>query len=169
MIYPIFKYGAKVLEREAALVTEFDDALRKLVADMFESMYAAQGIGLAAPQIGLSKQLAVIDVTAGQDPSAKLVLANPQILHSEGKQRVEEGCLSLPGYHAEVTRPQRVTLRALDAYGREYIKTSEELLARALCHEIDHLHGVLFLQHLSMLKRDLLRRKIRKRARAGDW
>ncbi|MEE8201731.1 MAG: peptide deformylase [Candidatus Acidoferrales bacterium] len=169
MIYPIFKYGAEVLEREAALVTEFDDALRKLVADMFESMYAAQGIGLAAPQIGLSKQLAVIDVTAGQDPSAKLVLANPQILHTEGKQRIEEGCLSLPGYHAEVTRPQRVTLRALDAFGREYTKTSEELLARALCHEIDHLHGVLFLQHLSMLKRDLLRRKIRKRARAGDW
>lgn len=169
MIYPIVKYGAEVLEREAGLVTEFDDALRKLVADMFESMYAAQGVGLAAPQIGLSKQLAVIDITAGQDPSAKLVLANPQILHTEGKQRTEEGCLSLPGYHAEVTRPARVTLQALDASGREYTTSGEELLARALCHEVDHLHGVLFLQHLSMLKRDLLRRKIRKRARAGDW
>ena len=163
------KYGAAVLEQEAQLVTQFDDRLRQLVADMFETMYAAQGVGLAAPQIGISQQLAVIDITTGKDPAARLVLANPQIIAREGRQTQEEGCLSLPGYHADVTRPQRVTLRALDATGREYTLTGEDLLARALCHEIDHLHGRLFIQHLSALKRDLIRRKIRKLARAGEW
>jgi peptide deformylase len=169
MIYPIVKYGAAVLEQAAQPVTRFDDELRKLVEDMFESMYAAQGVGLAAPQIGLSQQLAVIDTTGGQDPNARLVLVNPQILATEGKQRYEEGCLSLPGYHADVSRPQRVTIRALDASGREYTHTGEELLARAFCHEIDHLRGILFIRHLSVLKRDLIRRKIRKLAKAGEW
>ncbi|MBI4465967.1 MAG: peptide deformylase [Acidobacteria bacterium] len=169
MIYPIVKYGAAVLEQGAQLVTEFDDRLRQLVADMFETMYAASGVGLAAPQIGISLQLAVIDVTVGKDPNAKLVLVNPQIIHRQGRQKEEEGCLSLPGFHADVVRPERVTIRALDAAGREYTQTGEELLARALCHEIDHLHGTLFIQHLSALKRDLIRRRIRKRARAGDW
>jgi peptide deformylase len=169
MIYPIVKYGAAVLEQAAQAVTRFDDELRKLVEDMFESMYAAQGVGLAAPQIGLSQQLAVIDTTGGQDPNARLVLVNPHILVTEGKQRYEEGCLSLPGYHAEVSRPQRVTIRALDASGQEYTHTGEELLARAFCHEIDHLRGILFIRHLSVLKRDLIRRKIRKLAKAGEW
>jgi len=169
MIYPIVKYGADVLEQEAEPVTRFDKELRQLVEDMFESMYAAQGVGLAAPQIGIAKQLAVIDVTGGGDPAARFVFANPKIVSREGKQRKEEGCLSLPGYHADVSRPERVTIRALDAQGREYTHTGEELLARAFCHEIDHLHGILFIQHLSVLKRDLIRRKIRKQARAGDW
>jgi peptide deformylase len=169
MIYPIVKYGAPVLEQEAQAVTAFDDELRRLVADMFESMYAAHGVGLAAPQIGIPRRLAVIDITSGQDPAARLVLANPVILSREGKQREEEGCLSLPGFHADVTRPARVTIRAQDAFGRTYERTGEELLARAFCHEIDHLQGRLFLQHLSALKRDLIRRKVRKLAQAGEW
>jgi peptide deformylase len=169
MIHPIVKYGAAVLERVAAPVTGFDATLAKLVEDMFESMYAAQGVGLAAPQIGLSLQLAVIDITSGQDPNAKLVLANPKILATEEKQKEEEGCLSLPGFHAEVRRPRRVTIRAQDVTGKEYTRTGEDLLARAFCHETDHLRGKLFIAHLSMLKRDLIRRRIRKLARAGEW
>jgi len=169
MIYPIVKLGAEVLEREAAPVTEFDDKLRKLVEDMFESMYAAHGVGLAAPQIGLSLQLTVIDIASGQDPKAKLVLANPQILYTEGVLREEEGCLSLPGFHAVVRRPARVTVKAQDAAGKEVTHTAEGLLARAFCHETDHLHGKLFISHLSMLRRDLIRRKVKKLARAGEW
>jgi len=169
MIHPIVKYGAPVLERVAAPVTEFDATLAKLVEDMFESMYAAQGVGLAAPQIGLSLQLAVIDITSGQDPKAKLVLANPKIIATGERQKEEEGCLSLPGFHAEVRRPRRVTIRAQDVTGKEYTRTGEDLLARAFCHETDHLHGKLFITHLSMLKRDMIRRRIRKLARAGEW
>ncbi len=169
MIYPIVKYGAAALEQVAAPVTEFDDKLRQLVEDMFESMYAAQGVGLAAPQIGLSLQLAVIDITSGKDPGARLALVNPEILTTEGTQREEEGCLSLPSFHAEVRRPRRVTVRAQDVTGRSFTLTGEDLLARALCHEIDHLKGKLFISHLSMLKRDSIRRKVRKLVRAGDW
>jgi peptide deformylase len=169
MIYPIVKYGARVLEAEAALVTEFDTRLEQVVADMFETMYAVGGVGLAAPQIGIAKQLAVIDLSSGAEPAAKLVLVNPQIIGTEGRQTKEEGCLSLPGFHAEVRRPLRVTVRALDARGEEYVKTGEELLARAFCHEIDHLHGRLFIQHLSVLKRDLIRRTVRKAIKAGEW
>ncbi len=169
MIYPIVKYGAAVLEQEGQPVTTFDEKLAKLVEDMFESMYAAHGIGLAAPQIGLTLRLAVIDITSGKDPKAKVVLANPEILHTEGAQREEEGCLSVPGFHAVVQRPARVTLKAQDASGKEYTRIGEGLLARAMCHETDHLHGKLFISHLSMLKRDLIRRKIRKMMKAGDW
>lgn len=169
MIYPIVKYGSSVLEQKAAPVTEFDDHLRQLVADMFESMYATKGVGLAAPQIGISKQLAVIDITSGEDPAARFVLANPEIVSVEGRQKQEEGCLSLPGYHAEVIRPLRVTIRAQDVAGQAYTKTGEELLARAFCHEIDHLRGKLFIAHLSVLKRNLIRRKIQKLMRADEW
>ncbi len=169
MIHPITKYGELVLERPATPVTKFDEELKKLCADMFESMYAAQGVGLAAPQIGLGLQLAVIDVTTGKNPEAKLVLANPEIIHTEGEQREEEGCLSLPGFRGSVIRPQYVTLRAQDATGKTFEMRGEGLLARAFCHEIDHLSGVLFIQHLSMLKRDLIKRKIRKLRKAGDW
>ena len=169
MIYPIVKYGAAVLEQEGQPVTAFDEKLGKLVEDMFESMYAAHGIGLAAPQIGIPLKLAVIDITSGKDPKARVVLANPEILHTEGAQREEEGCLSIPGFHAVVQRPARVTLKAQDSAGKEYTKVGEGLLARALCHETDHLHGKLFVSHLSMLKRDLIRRKIRKMIKAGEW
>lgn len=169
VIYPIVKYGAAVLEHAGARVTAFDDKVKQLVEDMFESMYAANGIGLAAPQIGISLQLTVIDITAGQDPKARLVLANPEILSTDGRQREEEGCLSLPGFHAVVSRPQRVAIRAQDVTGRWFTRTGDDLLARAFCHETEHLHGKLFIAHLSALKRDMIRRKIRRLARAGEW
>lgn len=169
MIHPITKYGAAVLEHPAKPIEKFDEELQKLCADMFESMYAAQGVGLAAPQIGLGLRLAVIDVSAGKNPEAKLVLANPEIIHVEGEQREEEGCLSVPGFRGNVIRPQYVTVRAQDATGKSFEMRGEGLLARAFCHEIDHLSGVLFIQHLSMLKRDLIKRKIRKLRKAGEW
>jgi peptide deformylase len=169
MIHPIVKYGDGVLETPGKTVEAFDEELQALVADMFESMYAAQGVGLAAPQIGRSLRLAVIDVTNGKNPEAKIVCANPEIIHSEGTQREEEGCLSIPGFRGYVERPQYVTVRAQDATGTEFEMKGEGLLARAFCHEIDHLNGVLFINHLSMLKRDMIRRKIRKMKKAGEW
>lgn len=169
MIYPIVKYGNPVLEKPAAPVTEFDDELKILVADMFESMYEAKGVGLAAPQIGISKRLAVIDVSFKENPREKLVLANPEIIHTEGKQNQSEGCLSIPDFRENVTRANKVTVRAQDINGKWYEKTGEELLARAFLHEIDHLNGKLYISHLSALKRDLIKRKIRKLVKAGEW
>jgi len=169
MIYPVVKYGNPVLEKSAETITVFDDALRQLVEDMFESMYAARGVGLAAPQIGISKRLAVIDVSFKEDPKAKLVLVNPEIVRTEGKQRGSEGCLSLPEFREDVTRPMRVTVRAQDATGKHFETTGEELLARALVHETDHLNGKLYVSHISALKRDLMKRKIRKLMKAGEW
>ena len=169
MIYPIVKYGNPVLEKHAAPVTEFDDELKTLVADMFESMYEAKGVGLAAPQIGISKRLAVIDVSFKENPREKLVLANPEIIHTEGKQTQSEGCLSIPDFRENVTRANKVTIRAQDVNGKWYEKTGEELLARAFLHETDHLNGKLYISHLSALKRDLIKRKIRKLVKAGEW
>ena len=169
MIHPIVKYGDPVLEKAGLPVEKFDEELQALVADMFESMYAANGVGLAAPQIGISRRLAVIDVSNGKNPEAKIVCANPEITHTEGEQREEEGCLSLPGFRGHVLRPQYVTVRAQDATGKEFEMRGEGLLARAFCHEIDHLNGFLFISHLSLLKRDLIKRKIRKMKKAGEW
>jgi len=169
MIYPIVKYGDQVLERPTPLVEKFDDDLRKLTDDMFESMYAARGVGLAAPQIGISMRVAVVDVSSGKNAEARIVLANPQIIHAEGEQREEEGCLSLPSFRGTVLRPMYVTVRAQDAAGQSFEMRGEQLLARAFCHELDHLDGMLFIQHLSLLKRDLIRRKIRKLRKAGEW
>lgn len=169
MIYPIVKYGDPVLEKPAELVTEFNNDLRTLIADMFESMYAAHGVGLAAPQIGVSKQLAVIDVSFKEDPSAKLVLVNPEVISTEGRHTQQEGCLSLPEFRENVTRPRRVTIKAQDEHGNWYEKTGEELLARAFVHEIDHLHGRLYISHISALKRDLIKRKVRKLVKLGEW
>jgi peptide deformylase len=169
MIYPIVKFGNPVLEKPAAPVTEFDEELKTLVADMFESMYEAKGVGLAAPQIGISKRLAVIDVSFKENPREKLVLANPEIIHTEGKQNQSEGCLSIPDFRENVTRANKVTIRAQDIHGKWYEKTGEELLARAFLHETDHLNGKLYISHLSALKRDLIKRKIRKLVKAGEW
>jgi len=169
MIYPIVKFGNPVLETRAQDVTEFGDELKKLVDDMFESMYEAKGVGLAAPQIGISKRLAVIDVTFKEDPNAKLVLANPEIIHTEGKQTQSEGCLSIPDFRENVTRPKIVTVRAQDINGKWYEKTGEDLLARAFLNETDHLNGKLYISHISALKRDLMKRKIRKLMKAGEW
>lgn len=169
MIYPITKWPEAVLEGPGRPVTKFDEELKQLAADMFESMYAASGIGLAAPQISRSLRLAVIDVTSGKNPEAKIVIANPEIIHTEGEQREDEGCLSLPGFHGTVLRPQFVTVRAQDVTGNWFEMRGEGLLARAFCHEIDHLNGVLFIQHLGMLKRDIIKRKVRKLIKAGEW
>src|SRR4051812_306569 len=163
MVYPIVKFGDPVLEREADNVTEFDTPeLNKLLDDMFESMYAARGVGLAAPQIGIGKRIAVIDISTGEDPAQKIVLINPEIIKTEGSQTGEEGCLSLPTFRETVTRAQRVTVRAQDSKGKPFEMTGEDLLARAFLHETDHLSGKLYINHISPLKRDLIRRKIRK-------
>jgi peptide deformylase len=169
MVYPITLYGDPVLERPAETITEFDDELKKLAEDMFESMYAAHGVGLAAPQIGIGKRIAVIDITFKEDPNAKLVLVNPEIIHTEGRQRGTEGCLSLPDFREDVTRPGKVTVRAQDLEGKWFEHTGEELLARALMHETEHLQGRLYISHVSALKRDLIRRKVKKLMRTGQW
>jgi len=168
-IYPIVKYGDPILEKAAAAITKFDDELEDLAEDMFASMYAAQGVGLAAPQIGKGLRLAVVDVTSGKNPEGKIILVNPEVTHGEGEKREEEGCLSIPGFRGYVVRPQFVTVRAQDTQGKTFEIRGEDLLARAFCHEIDHLNGILFLQHLSMLKRDLIRRKIKKLKKQGEW
>ena len=170
MVYPIVKFGNPVLEREADNVTEFDTPeLHKFLEDMFESMYAAKGVGLAAPQIGFARKIAVIDVSNGDNPDDKLVLINPKVVKTEGKQVGEEGCLSIPTFREQVRRAKRVTIRAQNAKGEEYEMTGEDLLARAFEHETDHLYGRLYITHISALKRDLMKRKIKKLQRAGEW
>jgi len=169
MIYPIVKFGNPVLEKPSEPVTSFDGELQRLVEDMFESMYAAHGVGLAAPQIGVCKRLAVVDITFKEDPDAKLVLVNPEIIHTEGRQTQNEGCLSIPEFREPVTRPRKVTIRAQDVSGNLFERTGEELLARAFLHETDHLNGKLYIHHLSTLKRDMIKRKIRKLMKAGEW
>jgi peptide deformylase len=170
MVYPIVKFGNPVLEREADTVSDFDTPeLNQFLDDMFESMYAAKGVGLAAPQIGIGRKIAVIDVSNGQNPADKLILINPRILHIEGKQVGEEGCLSIPGFREQVRRAKRVTIHARNAKGEEFEQTAEDLLARAFLHETDHLNGRLYITHISALKRDLMKRKIKKLQRAGDW
>ena len=170
MVYPIVKYGDAVLEREAEEVTDFDTPeLHKFLEDMFESMYAAKGVGIAAPQIGFSRKIAVIDISNAENPAEKLVLINPRILRVEGKQEGEEGCLSIPGFREQVKRGKRATVRAQDARGEVFEKTGEDLLARAILHETDHLYGKLYIGHISALKRDLIRRKVRKLVKAGEW
>ncbi len=170
MVYPIVFFPEAVLETRGADVAEFDTPeLHKLLDDMFESMYTAKGVGLAAPQIGISKRIAVIDLSVGEDPAQKLVLINPQIVRKEGTQTSEEGCLSIPGFREQVTRANKVTVRAQDGKGEWWEKTGEELLARAILHETDHLDGRLYISHVSAIKRDLIRRKVRKLIKAGEW
>jgi peptide deformylase len=169
MIYPIVKFPDPVLQKPAEPVTVFDAELRKLVDDMFTSMYDAQGIGLAAPQIGISKRLTVIDLSFQKKPEDKIVLINPEVIEIKGKQVEEEGCLSLPEIRDRVVRAAEVTVRAQDADGKPIEVEATELLARAVQHEIDHLDGILFIFRLSRLKRDLQLRKIRKLQKAGEW
>ncbi len=170
MVHPIVKLFDPVLEREAETVMEFDTLeLHKLLADMFESMYAAKGVGLAAPQIGIARKIAVIDTSVGENPADKLVLINPKILRLEGKQTGEEGCLSIPGFREQVTRAKRATMKAQNAKGEWFEMTGEDLLARAFQHEIDHLNGKLYIKHISALKRDLIKRKVKKLVKAGEW
>ena len=169
MIYPIVKFGNPVLEKPAEKVSVFDEELKNLVADMFESMYAARGVGLAAPQIGISRRIAVVDITFKEDPNAQLVLINPEIIHKEGRHSQSEGCLSIPDFRENVSRAQLVTIRAQDLTGQVFERAGDDLLARAFQHETDHLNGKLYISHISALKRDLIKRKIRKLVKAGEW
>ena len=169
MILTIVKYPEPVLSQPGEPVTEFNAELRKLVADMFDTTYANQGIGLAAPQVGVSKRVTVIDLSMGKDPKDRLVLINPEIISSEGRLYEEEGCLSFPDIREKVVRAASVRIRAQDEQGKWYEKDGEELLARAMQHEIDHLDGILFLVRMSALKRSLNLRKIRKMQANGEW
>jgi len=169
MIREIVKYPDPVLEVPTEPVTEFNDELRQFVDDMFESMYAAKGIGLAAPQVGVSKRLTVIDLSFKERPEERIVLINPEIILKEGKQYEEEGCLSLPEIREKVSRAAKVKVRAQDLDGNWFEMEGTELLSRAFQHEIDHLDGILFFRRVSALKRDLILRKIRKMQKAGEW
>ena len=169
MILEIVKYGDPILTKRAEEVVEFDAKLRKLVDDMFETMYGAPGVGLAAPQIGVLKRLFVMDCSSGRDKTKKLALINPVIEVEEGEQVGDEGCLSFPGVFLEVKRPQRVVVRAQDIDGSTFSADVMDLEARCASHETDHLDGELFINYLSPLKRDLTKRKIKKRMKQGDW
>jgi peptide deformylase len=166
---PIVKWGDPVLHAPAAAVKEIDGSIDTLVADMVQTMYAAPGIGLAAPQVGVPLRVIVIDLSVGEEKGQLITLVNPQFVEHDGEQRHEEGCLSVPGYGGSPVRPARVVVKGLDLEGQERIYTATDLLARAFCHEIDHIDGLLFVDRLTPLKRDLLKRKLRKKARANDW
>jgi peptide deformylase len=169
MIRPIVKFGEDPLHQSARVVTEITGDLVALARDMAETMYAAPGIGLAAPQIGIPLRLFVIDVSGGHDPKGLITLVNPEFVEREGMQLEEEGCLSIPGFNATVARPERATIKGLDLEGRERAYDGEGLLARAFQHEMDHLEGRVFVDRLRGIKRDLIVRKIRKQIRAGKW
>ena len=169
MIRTILKFGAPELQLESEPVRTFDRDLRDLARDMLETMYAAPGIGLAAPQVGVNLRLLVVDITAGEEKGNQIILVNPEILEEEGDQKGEEGCLSIPGFTALVERPQRILISGQDLRGEPVELEAEDLVARALCHEVDHLDGILYLDRISFFKRDLIKRKIRKMIRSGDW
>jgi peptide deformylase len=166
-IRPIVKYGDAVLHAPARPVERIDDSIHALFEDMLRTMYAAPGIGLAAPQIGVALRVIVIDLSVGKDPLQLIRLVNPEIVEREGEQKHEEGCLSIPGYDGSPVRPKRLVARGLDPDGKLRVFEAGELLARAFCHEIDHIDGLLFVDRLSPLTRDLMKRKLRKRAREG--
>jgi peptide deformylase len=169
MILPIRKFGDDVLRLPAEPVAEIDDALQKLIDDMIETMYAAPGVGLAANQVGVARRLMIIDLSVGKRPGECHVFINPEIIDSEGEITEEEGCLSIPDFVEIVTRPERVKLRYLDRSGKERVMWGEGLMARAMCHEIDHLNGTLFVDHLRGFKKDKILKKIAKLAKSGMW
>ncbi|HEU0004783.1 MAG TPA: peptide deformylase [Terriglobia bacterium] len=169
MILPIIKYGDPLLQKVCEPVTVFDQALEALAKNLAETMYAAPGVGLAASQVGVLKRLIVVDVTAGEKQGQLITLVNPEIINKEGEQYEEEGCLSIPNFTGKVRRPYRVIVSGKDLQGREKILEGEGLLSRVLSHEVDHLNGVLFIDHLGAIKRDIIKRKIRKKVRAGEW
>jgi peptide deformylase len=169
MLRPIVRYGAPGLHAPAAPVTSFDDNLRRLIDDMVETMYAAPGIGLAAPQVGVPLRVCVIDLSAGQRGGEVIALVNPEFVSRDGMQLEDEGCLSVPGFTATVARPAHAVVRGFDRDGRPKTVEGSDLLARALQHEIDHLDGRLFLDRLRGIKREMIVRKIRKLERTGKW
>ena len=169
MIRPILRYGESLLHTPAAEVTAFDEGLQRLIDDMIETMYAAPGIGLAATQVGEAVRVCVIDLSVGRNAADLMVLVNPEFVQREGTQFEDEGCLSAPGFNATVVRPARVVIKALDRHGEPFTREGTGLLARAFQHEMDHLDGVVFIDLLRGIKRDLIVRKIRKLSRAGKW
>ena len=169
MLLRIAKYGAESLRKVSSPVESFDRELERIARDMVETMYGAPGIGLAAPQVGLNIRLATIDLSVGEDPSQLIKICNPEIVASEGEQKSEEGCLSIPEFTDTITRPRKLVVKGLDLHGNEIRFEAEGLLARCFSHEIDHLNGMLFVDRLSALKRNLILNKIRKMAKAGEW
>jgi peptide deformylase len=169
MILPIVKYGDPVLQKEGEEVAGIDGKLAEFIGNMFETMYEAKGVGLAAPQVALSKKLFVMDVSAGKDAKDRVVCINPRVVETKGKVVSEEGCLSFPGYYFEIERPEVVTLSAIDLDGKEFTFEVNGLAARCVLHETDHINGKLFIELISPLKRDLLKRKIKKKIKLGEW
>ena len=169
MLRPILRYGERPLHAPAEPVSRFDQNLHALIDDMIETMYAAPGIGLAAPQVGVAVRVFVADLSVGRDPSQLIVMVNPEFVEREGTQLEEEGCLSLPGFNATVLRPARAVVRGLDREGREQQIEGTGLLARAFQHEIDHLDGRLFVDRLRGIRRDVIVRKVQRLQRSGKW
>ena len=168
-VLPIVKYGEDVLRRPAERVTLFDEALQRLINDMIDTMYAAPGVGLAANQVGVQKRLMVIDLSVGKRPADLHVCINPEILEAEGEQLEDEGCLSIPDFTETVFRPDRVTMSYIDRNGEQREISGTGLMARAMCHEVDHLNGTLYVDHLRGLKKDRILKKIQKLAKSGMW
>jgi peptide deformylase len=169
MIRSIVLWGDDVLEKVAEPVTNVTEAEFKLVQDMIETMYKAPGVGLAANQVGVSKRIMVTDPTSGEKKNQVVTILNPEIVSTDGEQYEEEGCLSIPGFSSTVVRPKKVVLRGVDLNGKEIVIEGSDLMARAFCHEIDHLDGKFFLDHISFLKRDMIKRRIKKMMRQGKW
>ena len=169
MIVPILKLGAPELRKVSEPVTNFNGELEETAKSMVETMYGASGVGLAAPQIGINIRLVTIDTSVGEDKDKVIIICNPEIVTSEGRQLGEEGCLSIPDFSENVERPMKMIVKGQDLKGDEITVEAEGVLARCFCHEIDHLNGVLFIDHLSALKRGLIRNKIKKLAKAGEW
>jgi peptide deformylase len=169
LIRPILKYGDSLLHDRARSVDRITPDVERLIDDMIETMYAAPGIGLAAPQVGERLRVCVVDISVGRDPHGLLVMINPEVIERDGIQLEEEGCLSVPGFNATVVRPARIVIKAQDRNGDVFQCEGTELLARAFQHELDHLDGLLFVEHLRGVKRDMIVRKIRKLTRSGKW
>jgi peptide deformylase len=169
MIRPILRYGEQPLHQPASVVTDFDDSLQRLIDDLIETMYAAPGIGLAAPQVGVPARVFVADLSVGRDRDGLIVMVNPTFVEREGMQLEDEGCLSVPGFNATVVRPSRAVLQGFDRHGQEHTIEAKGLLARAFQHEMDHLDGVVFVDRLRGIKRDLIVRRIQKLKRSGKW
>jgi peptide deformylase len=169
VIRPILKYGDSTLQQKAADVPAITPDIERLIDDMIDTMYAAPGVGLAAPQIGVPFRMFVIDVSVGRDPESLIIMVNPEFVSRDGIQLEEEGCLSVPGFEATVVRPMHAVVKGLDRRGHEHQREGTGLLARAFQHEMDHLDGRLFIDHLRGIKRDVIVRRIRKLTRAGKW
>jgi peptide deformylase len=169
MLLPILKYGSSALKSTGKPVDFFNAEIERIARNMIETMYAASGAGLAANQVGIDISITTIDISGGRDSTKLITLCNPEIVASEGEQRKEEGCLSIPEFSEVVTRPRKIIVRGQDIHGNEIRIEAEDMLARCLSHEIDHLKGIMFIDHLSALKRSLIRNKIKKLAKSGKW